>query len=70
VTGSSEIAVDPLPGQPLVQVPAGRDIGVDRLFFVGTAVAVVDRPQVVLELGDGCPAIAQRHDRGRRRAVV
>ncbi len=39
-------------GQPCVRILGRSDVCVDRLLLVGTPVAVVRRPRVVLELGD------------------
>ncbi|HEY6787964.1 MAG TPA: hypothetical protein VI365_11695 [Trebonia sp.] len=52
----------------LVQVPALGEVGLDRLLLVPVAVPVVDRPQVVRELGDRLLPVAQdRADDGRVR---
>jgi hypothetical protein len=56
-----EVPADPVRSQPLVQVPAGGDVRVDRLLLIRAAISVVDRPQVALEFREGRPAIAE-HD--------
>jgi len=66
---SGEVAIDSPGGQPLVQVPAGGDVRVDRLLFVGAAVTVVDRAQVVLEFREGRLPVTQR-DGGEGRAGI
>ena len=63
-----EVAVDSPGGQPLVQVPARDQLGLDRLLFVRPAIAVVDRPQVIRELGHRLfPVTQHAADDGRIR---
>jgi hypothetical protein len=48
--GHGEVAVDPLGGQPRVQVLGRADVGIDRPLLIRPPVSVVGRLEVVLEL--------------------
>jgi len=62
-----EVHVDPVGGQPPVQVLAWGEVGADRLLFVRAPVAVVPRPQVVLEVGERRCPVCQGETRHVRR---
>jgi hypothetical protein len=47
-----EVPGDPAGRHPAVQVPGRADVAADRLFFVRSAIPVVDGPEMVLELGE------------------
>jgi len=60
--GDGEVPVDPLGGEPAVQVLAGKDVRLDGLVRVGASVPIVRGPEVVLELGEGRLPVGKRGD--------
>jgi hypothetical protein len=56
----SEVTIQSVGGHPGVEGLRGKDVGVDRGVFVRPAVPVVDRAQVVAELGEGQRARVRR----------